>query len=234
MNSFQQGFQNQYTNQIQQQPFNQVQTTKYQPVGFVQSQYQGIPKQTNFGYQNQNTNPVLSHVGLTNQNQNQNYGISSTGQTFTRSSNPVISHAGLTAQQTGQSYGIQTQNAYQTANPVIAQTAHTGIGGMQNFATNAQYSSHASVAQPVISHVGYTAGQDFSRNQFSQQNAYGQAIGGNLAQASQAHAVTAFNPVYQATNATQQEGPVISKLGYTAGQQMQQVGQSNYGSFQRF
>jgi hypothetical protein len=289
VNAYQQGFQNQQSFNQFQQPFNQAQTNRYQPVGFVQSQFQGIPKQSNFGYQN--TTPVLSHVGLTAQNQQfgtsvgtravtpynpviahtgltaaqqQSQGFAPQG-TFTQSSNPVIAHAGLTAGQQQQSQGFAPQGTFtqslnpviahagltagqqqqsqgfgvqgtytgtftQSANPVISHAGLTAGSSQSSVATGAQFGAYATnVAQPVISHVGYTAGQDFSRNQYAGQQAIGQFGTSSFTQS--ARAVTPFNPVLQATNAAASQGPVVSKLGYSAGQQ---TAQSGYGSFQRF
>jgi hypothetical protein len=256
VNAYQQGFQNQQSFNQFQQPFNQAQTNRYQPVGFVQSQFQGIPKQSNFGYQN--TTPVLSHVGLTAQNQQfgtsvgtravtpynpviahtgltaaqqQSQGFAPQG-TFTQSLNPVIAHAGLTAGQQQQSQGFGVQGTYtgtftQSANPVISHAGLTAGSSQSSVATGAQFGAYATnVAQPVISHVGYTAGQDFSRNQYAGQQAIGQFGTSSFTQS--ARAVTPFNPVLQATNAAASQGPVVSKLGYSAGQQ---TAQSGYGSF---
>jgi hypothetical protein len=209
------GFQN------QQFGGQQAQANRYQPLGFVQAQYQG-------GIRKQNAGPVISHLGFSagqqqnasqfaNQgfaqnrsfvgSQQQNFAqpvIAHAGYTNSQGSQPVIAHAGSTAAQFGQQSGFgasaQSFNQFSQA------------GGQQS---NPVYQATNASAQdgPVLAKLGYTAGQQqqagFSASSQAF-NQFGQA-GGQQS-----------NPVYQATNASAQDGPVLAKAGYTAGQQFGQ------------
>jgi hypothetical protein len=194
---------------------NQNQSNPYQPLGFVQSHYQGIPNQ----------------------------------QTGRQSAGPVISHVGYSAaSQQGSNQGYAQQNA--------------GFGGSfagsrsnqsNAFANNFGSQQGSINNQPVISRVGYTAGQNFQPNQsqqnqqmqpYSQQNQQMQSYsqpqrgfaGSNQGQNQfNAQAVTQYNPVYQATNAASQDGPIISRVGYSMGNQQsgnQQSGNQQFGNQQ--
>lgn len=169
---------------------NQIQNqSQFQPSGFVQSHYQGQLSQPTFGRQTQS---IVGGIGSQN---NQQFGFqqqtpafqSFTNQAFT-SGQQVQSHASSPA------------------------TAFGDFG-------------------PVISRVGFQAGRDASQNQIGQQfqstagfNSFGNTgfTGGfqsNATQSfgpSQVQSFTQQNPVYKATNAYQQDGPVIAHLGYQA------------------
>lgn len=225
MNSMsnQQGqFQNQQLFNNQQQSNFQ---NRYQPAGYVQSHYQGLPKNAFAG-----NSPVIAHTGYSAASQ-QSYGAPNAfaqNNAFGGANSnvgPVISHVGY---QTGQDFyptGAATSNSSNFSNQQRAQTGY----------------------QPVISHVGYTAGQNFQQPQFGQQQQ--QNYNFNAQPASQnfgsfganqfaGNAQTPNNPVYQATNAAANSGPVISKLGYSAGSQQGQAAQgygaANAGFLQRF
>jgi hypothetical protein len=199
------GFQNQQFGSQQ----SSIQANKYQPLGFVQAQYQG-------GIRKQNAGPVISHLGFsagqqqnTSQFANQSIAqnrsfVGSQQQNFAQ---PVIAHAGYTAGQENQS----------------AQSA----SGVNYGPTNAIRFNQSE--QPVIAHAGSTAARYGQQAQFGQQS--GMVASQGFSQFSQAGAHS--NPVYQATNASTQEGPVLAKLGYTAGQQQAGFGASAQ-SFNQF
>jgi hypothetical protein len=184
----QQGFQNQNQNQ-------------FQPTGFVQSHYQGQLSYPSFGQQTQ------SIVG-----------------------GP------------GSQYG---QSGYQQQTPAFQQSYTQQAGSNQSYTSHQPVQSHASSPAtafgnfgPVISHYGFQAGPDASQNQnqnqFNQSSQYQPAQSGfssfsnagftggfqnnanqNIGH-SQVQSYTQQNPVYNATNAYQQDGPVIARLGYQA------------------
>ncbi|MFB9330606.1 hypothetical protein ACFFSY_32075 [Paenibacillus aurantiacus] len=223
-------FQNNFGQQQQFQAQN-----RYQPVGFVQSQYQGIPKSpsqsfssSSFSSNNSYQQPVISHVGYTAgnsqsfSNQPSAFSNQSFGGGFSNTSfNPVLSHAGSSA---GQSFN------YQSHGPVQAQTSsytpvinHFGgsssaqnIGGFQSAGQSQARSSY----QPVISHVGYTAGQDFNnQSSFSAQPSFGSSFSPN---AQSSFASNSFSPSAQsfASNSfTQAQTPYNPVLQATQQQQ---------------
>lgn len=225
-----------YQNNFGQQQQFQSQN-RYQPVGFVQSQYQGIPRTPSQSFSsssfstNNSYQPVISHVGYTAGNSqsfsnqpsafsNQSFG----GGMSNTSYNPVISHVGSTA---GQSFNYQSQG------PVQAQTSsytpvinHFGGSSQSQGYNSFQSAGQArSSSQPVISHVGYTAGQDFNnQSSFSSQPSFGSSFSpsaqSSFASNSFSNAQTPYNPVLQATQ-QQNFGPVISHVGFSAGSQQQ-------------
>ena len=125
---------------------------------------------------------------------------------------PVIQHLG---------YQAGTQQGYQGSQ--FGTSSFQSTGGFQGQATTPQnpvYRATNARQQdgPVIQHTGYQAGvtQNYGSNQ-------GMGMtGGMVGQSFQGHAMTPQNPVYNATNARQQDGPVIQHLGYQAGTQQQQ------------
>ncbi|MFC4100949.1 hypothetical protein [Paenibacillus xanthanilyticus] len=219
-----------YQNNFGQQQQFQSQN-RYQPVGFVQSQYQGIPKSPAQSFSsssfssNNSYQPVISHVGYTagNSQSFSNQPSAFSNQGFSNTSyNPVISHVGSSA---GQSFN------YQSHGPVQAQTSsftpvinHFGGSSSQGFNSFQSAGQARSSSQPVISHVGYTAGQDFNnQSSFSAQPSFGSSFSpssqGSFSN-NFSHAQTPFNPVLQATQ-QQNSGPVISHVGFSAGSQQQ-------------
>ncbi|MBW7474219.1 hypothetical protein K0T92_05640 [Paenibacillus oenotherae] len=219
-----------------QQLFNQQQSNfqnRYQPAGYVQSHYQGLPKNAFAG-----SSPVIAHTGYSAAPQ-QSYGSTSSTHAFAQNNaygnansnvGPVISHVGY---QAGQDF-------YPTGTTTSISSSYTNqarpIGSQQQ-------------QQPVISHVGYSVGQDYhaagsqygQQFQQPQQQSYsfnqnqqsGQSFG-TSSFAGNAHAATPYNPVYQATNSAANSGPVLSKLGYSAGSQQsggqfQSAQQGGYG-----
>lgn len=239
MNSMSQqgGFQN---SQYRQQQSGSQSSNNFQPLGYVQSHYQGQPKQQG-GFISQETGPVISHAGFSAGQQNQ--GMSSGG--YSQNSHigmnqnqnqyqnqPVISHVGYTANQDYQPQNnFSSQSGANQSQPVIS---HVGYTANQNYRSNSfNQSNSSSQYQPVISHVGYSAGSNQNQNQFSQQQ--GHNMNQQNQQFMQANAHTQQNPVYQATNSAANSGPVLSRLGYSSGSQSGsfQGRQNNFGGFQR-
>jgi hypothetical protein len=162
--------------------YGQTNTNRYQPSGFVQSHYQGqLTRSAASG-------PVTAHSGY-QAGGSQGYGT--TGSAFTGGYSGSSSMGSFTGGMT--SSGFQGQAVTQQ-NPVYN-------------ATNARQQDG-----PVIQHLGYQAGtqQGFQGGQFGTPSF--QSAGGF-----QGQATTQQNPVYRATNARQQEGPVIQHTGYQSG-----------------
>ncbi|ALS27424.1 hypothetical protein ABEV74_15820 [Paenibacillus cisolokensis] len=186
---------------------NQQNQQKYQPVGFVQSQYKG-------GISKRSAGPVISHTGYQASAQQQ------FGQQQAQSFGMAQSGMQQQWQQSGMNQSISSRTG---AGPVISRV---GYQAGQNNQFNQAQSGFAAQnqqqhSQPVISHAGYTAGQ-------GAQNPVIQATTANFGQqqswsgaSSQQQASASYHPVYQATNA-QNSGPVYSHVGYQAGAQQRQ------------
>ncbi|MCA0753894.1 hypothetical protein KP806_02485 [Paenibacillus sp. N4] len=172
------------------------QGNQFQPTGFVQSHYQGQLSQPTFGRQ---TNSIVS-----NQPSGYQSSFSQGAQHFAPSSYSMISNAGL-----NQSYTSHQPVQSHAASPA---TAFGSVG-------------------PVISHVGYQAGPDnsrsfyqpsasqFAQSTIAQQGAFGQGMGQSSYGPTPTHSYTnSAHPVYDATNAYQQSGPVISHVGWQSSQ----------------
>ncbi|AGA58344.1 MAG: hypothetical protein C6W55_02845 [Thermobacillus sp.] len=117
--------------------------------------------------------------------------------------------------QSGQSFGAG-QHRYQPAG--FVQSQYQG------------QLSRSAASGPVTAKLGYQAGQQQS---FGQQSFAGQA---GAFQVSSFSAQQQQHPVYRATNARQQDGPVIQHTGYQAGvqqnfQQQNFAGQAGMSSF---
>ncbi|MBM7563560.1 hypothetical protein [Paenibacillus sacheonensis] len=213
MNQFgQQGFNGNQASFANQQSFGmnqaQRQQNRYQPSGYVQSQYQGISRQAGSISAQSNTGPVISHLGYTagnayNQQSSSQNSYGGASSYSANASQPVISHFG----------GYQAQNAQQAQY------------GQQPYQQSTHYMQSA---QPVLSHLGDTSGQDAIRGRGN----YGMTGGmGSAGMQNQNHQYGATqytshagnNPVLQSTGYSNQ-GPVISRHGFTAN------GQSSMGS----
>ena len=182
-------------NQMPQQPSgyqsnqNFQTPSQYEPIGYVQSHYQGQLSQPNFG------RPTQSIVG-----------------------NPQGGY------QANQSFSMPMQ-----------QTAPSQFGMQQQGFSN-QYVSHGPVQShasspatafgdvgPVIAHFGGYQAQNNSFYQPSQQqfkpvSSQSQSFNAGGYGMTPTHSQTSQHPVYQATNAYSQAGPVISRLGWQAEQ----------------
>lgn len=201
---------NQYSQQsgnYQGQQGFQNQSTQFQPTGYVQSHYQGQLSQPTFGRQ---SNSIVSN--------------SPGGYQATNSFSQGVQHY-IPTNYSSYSQPAASQNAYTSHMPVQshAQSPATAFGNVG----------------PVIAHFGYQAGPDagsgYNQQSFYQpSNAnmgtqYAQHTTSNYGGFTQSNAQNGYggmtpthsntssqHPVYEATNAYQQAGPVISQLGYQA------------------
>lgn len=221
---------NQYS---QQQGFNQGQggqgyqngqsnnNFNYEPHGYVQSHYQGQLSQPNFG-QNQ---PVISHAGGYQAMNNNSYGNTANSYSGMSNQHYGTQHAGNGQQSYQQHYGTQQH---------IQPIHHTqSYGNEQHQPVQSHASQHIASQYgdvgPVIAHLGYQASGMEHRQYQPQQGyqgyqSYGQAGYNNASnmhaqgqQGSQIQSSTSQHPVYAATNAYAQSGPVISQLGWQTG-----------------
>ncbi|WP_341282308.1 hypothetical protein [Paenibacillus sp. FSL H8-0537] len=178
-------------------------SNNYQPAGFVQSHYQGQLSQPTF---NQNQSSIVqSPIG----------GNQATNQHSYSSASYLPSHQ----QNTGMmQHQYQPNSGYQsfTAQPHVS--SYTSHLGSTNYATNPVISHLGYQASPqqhyVQSHTGYAGqNQNFSSGGYAgMSNNQNQTHGGMPVQSA-----TGQNPVYHATNAYAQSGPVIAQLGWQAG-----------------
>ncbi|MBD2871499.1 hypothetical protein [Paenibacillus arenilitoris] len=158
------------------------------PTGYVQSHYQGQLSQPTFGRQ---TNSIVGGAQGGYRGMNQQFASTS----HSAFNQPVASY-----------------NAYQSHQPVQSH-ASSPAAAFGNVG-------------PVIAHYGYQAGSDaqqsFRQNasQFNQQANYGGFAQSNAQSGygmTPSHSYTSSaHPVYEATNAYQQAGPVISHQGWQA------------------
>ncbi|CAM4291290.1 hypothetical protein PAEN110709_06735 [Paenibacillus endophyticus] len=191
-------------NQYSQQPGNYQgqqsylnQGTHFEPTGNVQSHYQGQLSQPTFGRQ---TNSIVSNVpgGYQASNSysqgNQHFSPNS----YSNSTHPVGTNHSFISHQPVQSHAQSPATAFGNVGPVIA---HVGY--------QAGYDNQQSYYQPT-SNIGSNYVQHSASNfggyaQSNQQNGYGMTP---------THSNTSIHPVYEATNAYQQSGPVISHVGW--------------------
>lgn len=192
-------------NQYSQQPGNYQgqqsylnQGTQFEPSGYVQSHYQGQLSQPNFGRQ---TNEVISNVPNGYQashsyNQGvQHYAPSS----YSNMTNPVGTNNSFISHQPVHSYAQPPATAFGYVGPVIA---HVGYQA----APNGQHSYYQPTSNHGSQYAQHTASNYGGYGQSQMQNGYGGMT--------QTHSNTSLHPVYEATNAYQQAGPVISQIGW--------------------
>lgn len=201
-------------NQFSQQPSsfqgqgfgNQQQ--QFQPSGFVQSHYQGQLSQPTFNRQQSGSIVGQPQGGFAAQN-NQYGGMQQSApisQSYTQSAvpnNSYISHAPV------QSHASSPATAFGEVGPVIARLGYQAGPDAQQ-----QQFGQQTLYQP--SSMGY---QQQSQQPRMTSNAGYQSFGGGQMNATQsygmtqAHSSTPLNPVYQATHAYEQAGPVIQHFG---------------------
>ncbi|WP_138751728.1 hypothetical protein [Paenibacillus sinopodophylli] len=194
-------------NQYSQQPGNYQgqqgflnQSTHYEPIGHVQSHYQGQLSQPSFGNQ---SNAIISNVpGGYQASNSYNQGIQHYApNNYLNSTNPVGTNHSFISHQPVQSYAQSPATAFGNVGPVIA---HVGYqAGNDNQHSYYQPSSNAG-----SHYVQHTASNYGGYAQANHQNGYGGMT--------PTHSSTPLNPVYEATNAYQQAGPVISHVGWQA------------------
>lgn len=187
---------------------------QYKSSGFVQSQYQGQLSQPNFGRAQGQAGMSSFQAGNMN-----NLRANQQAMSQQASYHPAAqaSHAPV------QSHASSPATAFGNVGPVIAHTGYQA-GGQQQQA-HMQQQAHAQ--QQLQSQSLYQPQYQSVQHQAATSHAQGMHAGSQAASQygmsfTQSH--TGQNPVYQATNAYQQAGPVISKLGWQAGQQTQHGG----------
>lgn len=190
-------------NQLSQQPVNFQGQQGFQnqvPTGFVQSHYQGQLSQPSFGRQ---SNSIISNMpgGFQGQNMYSQQGTQQFVPTsYTSMSQPVGTYNSFISHQPVQSHAQSPATAFGSVGPVIAHVGYqAGTGSQQSF------------YQPSAANFGTQYAQQHTASNyggFAQSNAqsgYGMTP-------TQSY-TTSQNPVYEATNAYQQAGPVISHVG---------------------
>lgn len=182
---------------------------QYKPSGFVQSHYQGQLSQPNFGQAQGQAGMSSFQAGNMN-NQSANHGAM--GQQHAGS---YQSHAPV------QSHASSPATAFGNVGPVIAHTGYQAGGQQQT--QQPQYSQ--SLYQPHYQSMQHQANSNMqAQGAQAQQGMHAGSHAASQYGMSFTQSQTPQNPVYQATNAYQQAGPVISKLGWQAGQQTQHGG----------
>jgi hypothetical protein len=200
-------------NQFSQQPGNfqgqqsyQNQNAQFQPTGNVQSHYQGQLSQPTFGRQ---TNSIVSNVpggyqasNSYNQGAQQHFATSG----YSNMTNPVGTNNSFISHQPVQSYAQSPATAFGSTGPVIS---HVGYqAGPDSQQSQSQYQPSSNFGSQYAQHAGSSNFGGFAQSNLqNQQNNYGGMT--------QTHSnTTSMHPVYEATNAYQQAGPVISQLGW--------------------
>ncbi|CAM3955093.1 hypothetical protein L1N85_00275 [Paenibacillus alkaliterrae] len=169
------------------------------PTGYVQSHYQGQLSQPTFGRQ---TNSIVSnqpggYQATNSYSQGTQHFIPTS---YTSMSQPTGNNYAYTSHQPVQSHAQSPAAAFGNVGPVIA---HTGYQAGQD--------RQQSFYQPATAHFGNQYAQHATSNfggsmQSNIQGAYGPTP---------MHSYTnSPHPVYDATNAYQQSGPVISHVGW--------------------
>lgn len=179
----QQGFQNQ---------------GNYEPIGNVQSHYQGQLSQPTFGRQ---TNSIVSNVPGGYQSSNsysqgsQHYEPSG----YSNMTHPVSTNNSFISHQPVQSYAQSPATAFGNVGPVIAHYGYQAGPDQQHSYFQPSSNMGTQYAQQTAPNYG-------GYNQSNMQNNYGGMT--------PTHSNTSIHPVYEATNAYQQAGPVISRVGW--------------------
>lgn len=140
---------------------------------------------------------------------------------------PVIQHTGYT---NSMNQGYQQGTSFSQAQQQFGGASSFGQGGVVGAMTPERPVYRATNARgqdgPVIQHTGYTSGmnqgfgtQSFNTPSFTNQSFGPTSLAGGFQQSSgfTGGAMTQQNPVYRATNAHEQDGPVIQHLGYSSG-----------------
>ncbi|NIK75767.1 hypothetical protein FHS15_000867 [Paenibacillus castaneae] len=217
-------------NQLSQQPGNYQgqqsflnQGNQFEPTGFVQSHYQGQLSQPTFGRQ---TNSIVSNTpgGYQASNSYSQGAQHYTPSSYNHFSQPVGTNNSFNSHQPVQSYAQSPATAFGSVGPVIAHVGYqAGPDNQHNyhqpqashFGYGTQYSQQAGSGYGGQSHsMGQMGQYSQSANQYGgQSQSYGQQNYGGM---TPTHSNTSIHPVYEATNAYQQAGPVISQIGWQA------------------
>lgn len=196
-------------NQFSQQPGNYQgqqsflnQSTHFEPTGNVQSHYQGQLSQPTFGRQ---TNSIVSNVpGGYQASNSYNQGVQHYAPMgYTNMTQPVGTNNSFISHQPVQSYAQSPASAFGNVGPVIA---HVGYqAGPEN---------QQSYQQSFNQNSGMNYGAHNSHFSNASYGGYPQSNAHSGYGMTTAHSNTSLHPVYEATNAYQQSGPVISHVGW--------------------
>lgn len=176
----------------------QQQQQQYEPSGYVQSHYQGQLSQPTFNQQSSSIvgRPQGGYSGM----QSGGFGGMQQAAPVSRMyTQPAVPNQSYMSHGQVQSHASSPATAFGNVGPVIA---HVGYQA----GTQQQYGGQHSLYQP--SNIGYQqqahapmTGQNYGNMNASQ--SYGTPV----------HSQTPLSPVYQATHAYEQAGPVIAHFG---------------------
>lgn len=200
-------------NQYSQQPVQPYQggqqsfqnQNRYQPSGFVHSNYQGQLSQPTFG---QSTGSIVGppSAGYGFQSSQQHSYQHHAAPAYQASSHmPAVSNHSFIPHQPLQSYASSPAAAIGNVGPVIAHVGYQAGPSQTQYGQRTYY-------QPTQSAYNANAQQHMSSHTEGYHSQAGHSYG-----MSQVHSNTPHNPVYKATHAYEQAGPVISQLGWQAG-----------------
>lgn len=207
-------------NQMSQQSGNyqgqqgyQNENSNFQPIGYVQSHYQGQLSQPTFGRQTDSivSNQPGGYQSSNNYNQGTQQFASNGYGAFSGSYNSNNSH------QPVQSYAKSPATAFGDVGPVIA---HYGYQAGPDSQHANQFSSYNQGSQQygqqnMSNYSGNTQNASYN-SRINSQNGYSQPNSQNSYGMTPTHSNTSLHPVYEATNAYQQAGPVIAHYGWQA------------------
>ncbi|WP_141505894.1 hypothetical protein [Paenibacillus luteus] len=174
------------------------QGTSFEPSGYVQSHYQGQLSQPTFGRQS-NFNGSIAPNGYQSSNSYNQGAQHFASNGYTNMTHPVGTNNSFISHQPVQSYAQSPATAFGNVGPVIAHVGYQAGAEQQH-----------SYYQPT-SNIGNQYAQHTSSNYggYAQGNAQN-----NYGGMTTTHSNTSIHPVYEATNAYQQSGPVISHVGW--------------------
>lgn len=211
-------------NQLSQQPGNYQgqqsflnQGNQFQPTGYVQSHYQGQLSQPTFGRE---TNSIVSHSPGGYQASN-SYSNGSqmhfTPSSYNHFSQPEGSYNSFNSHQPVQSYAQSPATAFGDVGPVIAHVGYQAGPDSQQHGYQQQHISQYGFGNQYAQQQNSNFG---GQSHYNSQNGYGAQSQSNMQNGyggmTPTHSNTSLNPVYEATNAYQQAGPVISRVGWQA------------------
>jgi len=188
----------------------QDQQTQFQPVGYVQSHYQGQLSQPTFGRQ---TNSIVS-------NQPGGYQASNQGnQGMQHYASNAQTSGSYTSHQPVHSYAQSPATAFGDVGPVIAHYGYqAGPDSQHSYYQPSSSNQGAQYGhQNMSNNYGGNAQNNSYNSHFNSQNGYSQSNSNHgYGGMTPTHSNTSLHPVYEATNAYQQAGPVISRYGWQA------------------
>ncbi|GKU78456.1 hypothetical protein [Paenibacillus sp. L3-i20] len=228
-------------NQFSQQPVNfQGQQSilngnrdQHDSSGYVQSHYQGQLSAPTFNGGQSQSIVNNSSSGYQHSNAGQYGGITQHSPSYHSISQPAVSNHSFTTHHPAPSYSQQGSASYTNTAPAIS---HVGYQAGQNYSHNQSQGQGNSHSQDHYQGQQHGYSQSQNQNNYVQHSLYQPSTGNNSSQhqsyqaaeprgyqsnsashsygTGQAHSNTPLNPVYQATNAYEQAGPVISRYGW--------------------